>query len=354
MIADQSEGTPKAGSTGQRIMPWLSLGISVALVAAGLWYLAQKVSLAEVGNSLKTARIAYIGLGVAIILLTLCLKAWRWQLLLAPGDQRPPFQALFWAMMLGQYVNILVPFLRLGELARVYDLNRQAGISKTTALSTLLLEKILELVMLGVTTAVLISTVVLPEFVGNSSLAFGIIALAALALLYLVAYQTVRVAQVLQRVAGQLPERLGKRLIRLGVSGLEGLASLRDRRLVVALLGQSALIALMAVLTPLVLFSSLDIPFGLVQAAIIHVVVTLALAPPSTPGKLVVFDATVALLLVRLGLEQQAVVAGYTIIYHLVTLVPQIALGGVAATRANWRWQQAWLRIKPLKENVAQ
>ncbi len=342
MIANESEELLKNRSTWQRIMPWLSLGISLLLVAAGLWYLARKVSLAEVGLALRQARLSYVGLGLAIILITLGLKAWRWQLLLSSGERRPPFQPLFWSMMLGQYVNVLVPFFRLGELARVHELHRQTKVSRIRGLSTLLLEKSLELVMLGTTFAVLISSVVLPEFVGDSSLALGFAALVALALLYFTAYQTERVVGLLQRLATRLPEPLGDYLTRLGIAGLEGLASLRDRRLVLALTVQSVVIALMAVTTPLVLFSAMGIQFGLVQAAILHVAVSLAVAPPSTPGKLLVFDGTVAILLRQLGLEQQATIVGYTLIYHLVTLLPQIVLGGIAATRANWRWQQNW------------
>lgn len=342
MIANESEGLLKKRSTWQRVMPWLSLGLSLLLVAAGLWYLARKVSLADVGLAMRQARLSYVVLGLAFILVTLGLKAWRWQLLLSPGKSRPPLQPLFWSLMLGQYVNVLVPFFRLGELARVYELHRQTKASKVRGLSTLLLEKSLELVMLGTTVAVLISTVVLPEFVGNSTLALGFAALLALALLYATAYETDRVVGMLHRIATKLPEPFGRQLTRLGISGLEGLASLRDRRLVVTLFGLSAAIAAMAVMTPLVLFSAMSIPFGVAQAAVIHVALSLAVAPPSTPGKLVVFEGTVAILLAQLGLEDQPLIVGYSLIYHLVALLPQIVLGGIAATRANWRWQQTW------------
>jgi hypothetical protein len=44
-----------------------------------------------------------------------------------------------------------------------------------------------------------------------------------------------------------------------------------------------------------------DLPFGLIEAAVIHAVVTIVTTPPSTPGKIGVFNGAVALVLLSYG-----------------------------------------------------
>ena len=62
--------------------------------------------------------LAHQTLAVGVVLTTLALKGWRWQLMF-PDDSAPvPFRAAFWSTTLGQYVNLIIPFLRLGEVAR--------------------------------------------------------------------------------------------------------------------------------------------------------------------------------------------------------------------------------------------
>lgn len=340
MIAEDKRHFSAPQGVFARLWPWLNTGLTIALVALGVWYVARRVSLAEIGSAFALARVDFIALGVVTILLTSFVKTWRWELLLRPHE-RTSFSALFWALMLGQYVNLLVPVLRLGEIARVYALNRQAGTAKVRALGTIVVEKALDMITLGLTMALLVSAVILPGFLTNSHLSLTVLALIALAFLYLLAYQTRLVLSLLQRLAGRLPLRLGELLLRLAVSGLEGLSALRDRRLNLALIGSSVVVALLSILTPLVLFPAFHLDLGLAEAALIHVVVTIALAPPSTPAKIGIFDGAVAFLLLRFGVSEEGVVVAYTIIYHLVAVLPLILLGGIAAARTGWRWQHA-------------
>jgi hypothetical protein len=43
-------------------------------------------------------------------------------------------------------------------------------------------------------------------------------------------------------------------------------------------------------------------------------------------------------MLFRLGLVSEAVIVSYTIVFHLVVMLPQIVLGSAAISRTNWRW----------------
>ena len=339
MIVDN--GNRPTIAAWRRYLPWLNLALTVSLVVAGLWYLSTRVSLALVGAALAGASPGYVLAAVAVMLLTIALKAWRWQLMF-PAE-RPPlrFGAAFWATALGQYVNLIVPFLRLGEVARLYALNQESGVSGGRALGTLVIEKALDLIFFGLTIVFILPFVILPDYVNQPGALFLALPLLLLAVLYLLAYRTELVIRMWRRIIGPLPEPLHGWLLRLAVAGLEGLASLRDRRLSAALILLSALIAGLAVVLPYLLFPALALPLTLLDAALIHVVVSIAIAPPSTPDKIGVFNGAAALMLWQFGLTDETAITAYAILLYLVVVAPQIILGLVAASRSKWRWRPA-------------
>lgn len=348
MITDKA--TPPAAASWRRFWPWLNLALTVALVVGGLWYLSRRVSLAAVGAALAAANPAYVALAVAIMVATIALKAWRWQLMLQhqppdavapPPQQTVSFAAAFWATCLGQYVNLIVPFLRLGEVARLYALNRETGVNPARALGTLVIEKTLDLVFFGLTVVAILPFVVLPQQIGRPGPALLLVPLALWFVLYLLAYQTQLVIGLWRRMVRPLPDRLEGWLLRVAVAGLQGLAALRDRRLNLALLALSLIIAILAVVLPYVLFPALGLSLTWLDAALIHVAVSIAITPPSTPAKIGVFNGAAALMLWQFGLRDETAIAGYAILFYLVVIGPQIILGMVAASRNKWRWSAA-------------
>jgi uncharacterized protein (TIRG00374 family) len=340
MIAENSEKPEPSGRT-TRLLPWINLGLAIVLIGLGIWYLADKVSLEEIIQALLLAKPGYILLGVLIVLATILLKAWRWNLMFLTPDISPRFAPWFWALTLGQYVNLIVPFMRLGEIARIYALNRQTGIPMTRSLGTLVVEKVLDMIMFALTIAMLLPLVILPEIIGEPGWVLWILPVAALLVLYLLAYRTALITRFFYAMGDKFPAKLGKRLLRWSISGLEGLAALRSHRLSLLLVASSLFIAFLSVLLPYVLFLAFDLQLGLVPAALIHVAVTIAATPPSTPGKIGVINGAVAFMLISLGLADEAVVVSYSIIFYLVAVVPQIALGAIAASHTNWRWHKS-------------
>lgn len=89
------------------------------------------------------------------------------------------------------------------------------------------------------------------------------------------------------------------------------------------------------------MFDAFNLPFGIVEAAVVHIVVTIATTPPSTPGKIGVFNGAVALILISFGMTNEAVVISYSIVFLLVVIVPQIVLGSIAAAKTDWRLHKA-------------
>jgi uncharacterized protein (TIRG00374 family) len=338
MIANKTETQP---SLSRRLLPWLNLILVFILLGLGIWYLGRKVSLADILEALRLARPLPILLGMAVMLFTIVVKTWRWGLMFSAEEDQPSFMPLFWSLSLGQYVNLIVPFLRLGEIARIYALNRQSSVPMAQSIGTLVLEKVLDLFMLVLTIGLLLPFVILPEFVNQPGPLLWIIPIGALIMLYILAFQTTWISGLLLGIAGRLPGRWGKRILQWLVYGLEGLSALRSPQTSLLLVASSALIAILSILLPYTLFFAFDLRLTLVQAALLHAAVTIVTTPPSTPGKIGVFNGVVALMLYSFGIADDAVIIGYSIVFHLVVVLPQIILGSLAALRTDWKWQKS-------------
>ena len=329
-------------SRWRRLWPWLNVGLTAVVLIGGFWYFSRTLDFNDIQSAVAAADGRFIILGLLVFILNGGVKAWRWRVLLVPDNEKSvPYTAVFWAIWLGQFVNNVVPFLRLGEVSRAYAIDQQTGLGKMRALSTMVVEKSLELVMLGLLLLVLLPILALPQEMQGTGQTILIIAGVGIAGLGLVAYQTNWVIAQLQRLFRLLPQAIEKPLTRLLIGGLEGLASLRSRSALGRLLGSSVLLVILSLLTPFLLFQAFHIPLGFAEAAVVDSALSLTTSAPSTPGQLGIYEGTVVLVLHQLGHTNQAITVSYALVYHFVVLLPKIVLGGLAASRTNWRWRQA-------------
>ncbi len=323
---------------GKRLFGWANLILTILLIGWGAWYLIREVTLAEIGAAMAQAKLGYIISATAIFITTVVIKAWRWQLMYYPANQAPTFKEAFWAMMTGQFINVTVPFLRLGEVARIYSLQQETGLSKMRSLGTLVVEKALDLIVLLLTLALLLPVVVISEYVSANEILLILVTAVLCLFLYLLAYRTNWFIQLLHRLIKYIPGKFGQKLSTMVVSGLDGLASLRDQRVVLILVVSSVLVGFLAILTPLALFPAFDIPLGIVAAALIHVGATVASVPATTPAKIGVVQWVVIFILGRFNIENEAVIWSYALVYHMSVMLPQIILGLIASSRSSWQW----------------
>lgn len=329
-------GLPSRSLSAISSKSWLRIGLSLLLAAAAIILLARNVNIDDVQSALAGADYRYIAIAVLIIFITIIVKVWRWQWMFHTDQVRPPFGSLYRALVLGQFFNIIFP-LRIGEIARVYSLDLQSGIRKAKSLSTIVIEKTLDLVALVLSAVLVIPFIVLPEFILENGYPIALIVLLIFLSLIFLAYRTELVTTLVRRVSKPLPQGIERKIDQVLVAGLDGLSSLRNWRLTLWLGLLSFFIVVLSILTPYVLFYAFGLPLGLEEAVILNLVMTLGMIPPSTPGKILVFEGIVILMLRQFGVVDGNLMLGYAIVFHLVVVLPQILLGAIAFARGGSR-----------------
>ena len=94
-------------------------------------------------ESLKGADYWWIVAMFVIYMASHLLRAWRWRYLLDPVKKGIGLRNLFSGVMIGFLMNNILP--RAGELARPYSIGKLEGISKSSALGTIVVERIMDI-----------------------------------------------------------------------------------------------------------------------------------------------------------------------------------------------------------------
>jgi len=311
-----------------------SLRSLASFVIAGFFlYLAFRgTDFAELWISLKTANYWWIALLVPITLLSHWVRAVRWGYLLAPVKSTTSRRNLFSGVMIGYMVNNALP--RVGELVRPYVLGKLEGISKTSALGSVVIERILDFL-----TFYFIVSIVLFAYPSSLTpffehvetvrpwiLASSIVCFFLSMFLFFKAETFVRSASKLKVI---MPKKFRGRFDSLLDSFQSGLAvsKMKESFFVIILLSlfMQALYAL-GLYVPFFAFSSmaaLKLDFG--ASVILLTISSIAFVLPA-PGAIGTYHSFMTFSLMKLYGIDNATALGYSIITHevgyiLVTIV---------------------------------
>lgn len=306
--------------------------LGVLLGVGAVWQVSRQIEWSQLQQVWPQIEWRPVAAGCGMALLTVLLKAWRWQLLLRP--ESPPFTHTCQALLSALLVNLLLPFARLGDVSRLVLLGPRY--SKSHILSTLLIEKSLDLLFLLLTTVLVVPFVALPQAISRPEPLLLVLGL-LFGLLYLVAYNPHLLLNLAHKGVGYLPAGVQPAALKTLQHSLLPLATLRVGYTAGGIWLLSLLITLTGSLTPFILFSTLHLPFTWPQAALLNVVTAVGSLPAAVPGNLGLFEGLVLFTLQPLAEVGEEKLMAYAVLYHLAAVAPQLLFGwwGLLGRRAN-------------------
>ncbi len=303
----------------------VQIGLSLLITAAALWYSLHGVEFGDFVDDLARARWIWIGPLAACAAASLWLRARRWSLLLetlGPIGDTPVFDAT----CIGFMGNMLLP-LRAGEAIKPIVVARSGYVSIPAALATVALERLCDLIMLGLFAVVTVALVPSSDLLqGKTSTVTGVVGAALVAVVVVI-----RMASWLERqldtIAGWLPEVLGRILLEAGRGFLRSLSGLAEVQVLVPVFAYTALVWLVTAAGFASVALALEVSAPLIPLAFAAtVIVALAVSVPSAPGFIGVFWAGSEVALGLFGVPKSM---GFTfgVLCWLVQLVVIVALG---------------------------
>ncbi len=300
----------------------VSLAARLAVVAAAFWFVLRGVNGAVVGATLRHARPGPLVAVVALNAVVMGVRAVRLRLLLRGAAG---LLACWLAKLTASAMNNVIP-LRGGDMARLWMLQRHAGISKTGAAAVAVVEGLFDMATLG-----------------------GLALIAAAGLR--TQHWAVGAAAVLGPGAAQLiglSRRLGRResasvqdagrwrraFIRLAARVEPGVRALRQPGVISRVAATSLLSWMVELCMVVVCARAVHLPIGPRLAAVVLLAINVAMAVPSSPAGAGAFEGAVVVVLTLAGIDKSSALA-FAVLYHLVQVVPVTVAGTLVVWRAG-------------------
>ncbi len=270
---------------------------------------------------------------VAILVGHFYLRALRWRYLL-PGTQPVSLQHLFDSLIVGCLATFLLP-LRAGEIIRPFMLTRFSKYSFSTGFVSVIVERFFDLaVVLGSFAVVAAYIPSMPDWVHGGAVALSVLAggiFAAMTVATLFPGFIQRIAAWFFRF---LPSGLAKAGEKFLGEFLDGAAVLRHGGRLVITIGLSLAIWGSCFLQFLAYFWLFGDAGNVVVAITVAVIVALAVAAPSAPGFIGVYQVATIAGFQLFGLSEQQAVA-YSIVNHLLQYVFFVVYGTIVLLKAG-------------------
>ena len=311
--------------------PAWRLALAVAISLALLAWAVKGVQLEEFLDHVKGARIGPLITAVILATLTFPARLFRWRLLLRRPDGGPfSYRSLWHAVAIGFAANNLLPF-RAGELLRTYAVSRLAPTRLTSALSSIVVERVFDtlaivslltiaLFLPGMPADVTISGV----SIARAAMVAGVASGLALLVAGLVVAFPLAAEGVVRRVIRA--QRLADRIVNV-IEGLrEGMSALKSPARFAGVALWSLGIWLLNGLSFYLGFAVFDIPVNYAGALLLQGVLAFGIAVPLAPGFVGAFEAVIRAVLSIYDISPDLALS-FALTYHVTTFIPITLLG---------------------------
>jgi glycosyltransferase 2 family protein len=314
------------------------VGVAVTLVFT---YLAvRNAHLGEVRDALRESEKLWLLPALGALAVGVVLRAVRWWSLYDP-QTRPPLRAITRALLVGYFFNNVLP-LRAGEAARIVALNRAAGTSRVESVATSVLERVYDLLALLLLLFALLPWLPDVTWLRAAAVLAAILAAGVAAAIVVLARYGLRPLAVALRPFRRLPAVAPERIEHGAANLLQGLAGLRHPGIAIPAALWTLLSWIVVGVSAWFLLLGFDLGVSLSPVAGLFVIITinLALALPSPPAAIGVFEGATLIALGAYDVSESRALS-YALVLHAVNFLPFVAIGVVLVRGARWRPSRA-------------
>ena len=300
----------------------LTVGVSAAFVLVLVW----SVNVRQTLDALRAANYSYIPLAVFLSLVTNLLRSYRWKYVLNPLQQISVL-SLFSGVAVGYMANNVLPA-RLGEVVRSYYLGRKEGLSKSSTLATIVIERLFDgLTLLGF--LALISTFFpFPDWLTTVGWLAAVILFALTGILTVSVVHRTWTLGLVERVSPWVPPHVARQIHELTGSFLSGLMILSHKRDALLALVFSLLGWIVEAGTYYVVGLSFDFHLPIYGAMLAVAIVNFGILLPAAPGYIGTFEFFSVAALGLVAIEKSEALS-YALVLHAVLVVPITLIGMV-------------------------
>jgi uncharacterized protein (TIRG00374 family) len=310
-------------------LKWLGLCISAVL----LGLIISKIDMAAFVKGLIGLNYFFLMAGILVYFLGYTVRTVRWYYLLSHA-KKIRFGSLFSIMIIGFMANNILPA-RAGEFVRAYMLGIKEAQSKSLALATVVMERILDGLVFVLLLIIIWIFFPLSEWIKKTGIFATTIFGCAILFMFWLNIYNLHALELVRKVFKFLPQKLLNKIIHLLKYFIEGLQVLQSK-------GDFLRVCLLSLITwgielgmyYLTIHSfGINLPFyGIV---LLMVMINLCIMVPSAPAYIGVFQVAVLGVLYKcFGLEYNLSLS-VSVVLHGIIVIPVTILGFIFMAKEN-------------------
>jgi glycosyltransferase 2 family protein len=312
---------------------WVGMLISMA----ALIFAYTRIDVDEALQAFREAQYVWLIPAAAFTLASLVFRAFRWRALFHPTQL--PFGHVFGILTTGYLVTTLLP-LRLGDFVRVHIIGEMHAIRKGRALSTVVVERVLDVLTVIVILLALLPFVPVPGYV-RTVLWIGVpgmmVIIGFIAMLW---FKRQRALDLLESRLHWLPDGWEEMIHEHAEAVLQGLSVLDSGKSLAKSAGWSALTWIAGGCMMWVMLLAFGLPHSPSIAFFLLAMSALSMVIPSSPGFIGVYHAIIIETLVTIFGAPRGLSASFAILTHLLLFVPTVVCGVGYMMREPEIWNQ--------------
>jgi uncharacterized protein (TIRG00374 family) len=324
---------------------WQTLLIGLVISALALFLAFRTANFGQIFQAFRTARYGFVALALIMTVGLTMIRGLRWSVLtrghISPVDA-------FWLFNAGFLFNNVLPA-RLGEIARATLAGRRPNMHFTSALSSIVVERLFDMVSVLVLVGIVLLGLDLPAWATGGGVAMGGGAIVGIIVLAYAARRPEGALRLGARLMALLPgftEERARTFLQPFVKGLGGVSNARTFALGMAL---SVFAWLASGLVGWVLMLAFWKNVPLIMGQLSIAAAGLGIAVPAAPSGVGPFEAAVIGVLTTAGYDAD-VSRGYAFVLHALNILVTSVIGIIALMREDLSFREVALAAQSLRE----
>jgi glycosyltransferase 2 family protein len=295
------------------------------LISVILIYLSVRgINLQDVLSDLKKIQLSYVIFFILLVMLMQYLRSYRWGVILTPMGKIDQL-SLFSVSAVGFLAIASIPA-RIGELARPYLISKRSSIKMSSALGTILVERVLDSFTVLTIAVIVLLLADLPSWMIKSSIIFFLLALAMFCFILFLILRRDTALKLINRILSKLPGKFAHKIDELIHNFIDGFQIVTNIKLLLYLFFLSALVWLVDVLAIYMLLKAFGFTLPVMAAFVIMIVLIVGIAIPTAPGYIGSWHFACVLGLSFFGLAK-AEALSFAVVYHFLSMAIVVILG---------------------------
>lgn len=295
------------------------------LISAVLVYLSVRgINLHDIIHDLKKVQLSYVAIFIIIIISVQWLRSYRWGVILQPLEKIDQF-SLFSVSSVGFLAIAAIPA-RIGELARPYLIAKKSNIKMSSALGTIIVERVLDsFSVLAIAVIVLLQND-LPSWMIKSSVLLFLLTLSIFCCIVGLIWRREAALRIINRILNKLPGKFAHKIDELIHRFIDGFQIIINIKLLLYLFILSAAIWLLNALAIYVLLEAFGFTLPVMAAFVVMIILIAGIAIPTAPGFIGSWHYSCILALGLFGIAKPAALS-FAVVYHFLSMMIVVILG---------------------------